>query len=491
MTAPADRMAPPRTLSEGAAQLFSLLQTLPLATVGDLIPLSGVASSVVYDRMLELRDAGLVGGSLLGWLRPRAVRWRLVGPGAPGWHHEGLLSRLLERLPSLELFYRFLPEVPGMGSFQEFLWLRGRAADAVARYEFGWVALFWSGLYQSEDVIAGRLSGLAMDLERIRVSRESPWPGMLIFAVSDEWQRQLVYRAARSVGMGGLVTVWCVRDRLFSGAREPSPSRGWVHQALEPPGMGGWSWERRVKECPWSENRGMSAGRALEVVAQWPGCRMWLLRQDVGEPVTGRTAYYACRQLQDFGILETVPYLNRHRYVLTSRGRNVLARRDRMHYSQVARRSGSMSWAERPRLRIHEDGVMNLIGGFMAAKMPVAAGWRHWEDLGRGGGIFPDGMVFLGDGPYGRTWAYLEYERSARGKLRVSQKLRGYGSELRSDRWPALVVCRDDAAEAVFQEVGKGMGVRMLTSTIQRLKRTGPVGSPDCWSNYGERAALG
>ena len=44
----------------------------------------------------------------------------------------------------------------------------------------------------------------------------------------------------------------------------------------------------------------------------------------------------------------------------------------------------------------------------------MAAGWRSWEQL-KASGISPDGMVFLERSPYGPTWAYFEYERTARG----------------------------------------------------------------------------
>ena len=37
-------------------------------------------------------------------------------------------------------------------------------------------------------------------------------------------------------------------------------------------------------------------------------------------------------------------------------------------------------------------------------------------------------MVFLERSPYGPTWAYFEYERTAGGEARVRRNLRGYGS---------------------------------------------------------------
>ena len=77
---------------------------------------------------------------------------------------------------------------------------------------------------------------------------------------------------------------------------------------------------------------------------------------------------------------------------------------------------------------------MSCFGSFLARGLPVAAGWRSWEQL-KASGISPDGMVFLERSPYGPTWAYFEYERTARGEARVGRKLTGYGSADRGEGW--------------------------------------------------------
>ena len=108
----------------------------------------------------------------------------------------------------------------------------------------------------------------------------------------------------------------------------------------------------------------------------------------------------------------------------------------------------------------------------------MAAGWRSWEQL-KASGISPDGMVFLERSPYGPTWAYFEYERTARGEARVGRKLNGDGC-------PVLIVCWNDDAEFVFQRLGSGMGIPLLTTTIKRLEEHGPLGNFGCWSVYGQ-----
>ena len=113
----------------------------------------------------------------------------------------------------------------------------------------------------------------------------------------------------------------------------------------------------------------------------------------------------------------------------------------------------------------------------------MAAGWRSWEQL-KASGISPDGMVFLERSPYGPTRAYFEYERTARGEARVGRKLNGDGC-------PVLIVCWNDEAESVFQDLGSGMGIPLLTTTIKRLEEHGPLGNFGCWSVYGQPARIG
>ena len=141
---------------------------------------------------------------------------------------------------------------------------------------------------------------------------------------------------------------------------------------------------------------------------------------------------------------------------LARRGVDCISRGDRVHYSQCADRIDSLSWVNKPNLRAHEDGVMSCIGHFLARGLPVAAGWRSWEQL-KASGISPDGMVFLERSPYG----------------------------------PALFVCWNDDAESVFQRLGSGMGIPLLTTTIKRLEEHGPLDNFGCWSMYGQPARIG
>ena len=123
--------------------------------------------------------------------------------------------------------------------------------------------------------------------------------------------------------------------------------------------------------------------------------------------------------------------------------------------------------------------------------IPLANGTGHEEKLGSGGGIAPDAMLYLRRSPYGKGWHYVEYERSARGRSRMSGKLRGYSSSRRRDSYPVILVCWDDDAERTFQEQGRELGISMVTTSLDRLKDHGPVGTTQCWSMYGEPVELG
>ena len=48
-----------------------------------------------------------------------------------------------------------------------------------------------------------------------------------------------------------------------------------------------------------------------------------------------------------------------------------------------------------------------------------------------------------------------------------------------------------NGVSAVFQRLGSGMGIPLLTTTIKRLEEHGPLGNFGCWSMYGQPARIG
>ena len=485
-------------VSRGAAALGVLLAHAPLASAADLSLLEGSGVESVYPRLWELHREGYVERGMLGWTRGRVARWWLTEKGLEGmgvlgatWHDEWGRCNLLDRLPMVEWFYRAASLVKGYGRLRAFQWLNGMSIDAAVRYETGWVGMYWSGLWQGEVVIRKRLERLGNELVRHGMLDSAVWPGVLCFVVNDQWERELVYRAARKVGLVEYIGVLCLADETKEGLWEGGPSRGFIYQPFDGKDVGGWPFESRLGSGPWGESGGVVAGRVLDCVGEWPGMGLKMAKSLLEEGPGGRRAGRVLKDLVGWELIESQLGEGRARYSVSSRGVDVLRRRDRMGYVFTNDKSEAWSWLRRPRLRSHEEGLMEIMGAFLGVGLPVAAGWRSWEPLGGGGGIAPDGMVYLHHGPFGEGWHYLEYERTAKGEKRVLRKLRGYGSKKRQDRWPLLVVARDERAEEVFNRVGGERSVLMVTSTLGRVEQFGVLGNLDCWKVYGQPVLIG
>jgi hypothetical protein len=499
MTAYIGQNAPP--LSRDAKEVIELLPPLPLATIGNLVDVTGRPYSQLRPGLDELHEAGLVNFAVLGSTDRASPRWFLTDRALPGfessgptWHEEGNRSELLQRLPQVEGLYRVAGSVTGMGRFEDFQWLDGVSLAAAVRYEMGWAAMFWSGSTERQHPLTKRLERLAPDLLKLTTSDYHPWPAALLFVVTDPWQKELVLRAARSCPWSrGLVYVWCISEGNPPEARVSQWARSWIYQPVKQRGLGGWSWNSRVEASPWAQPGNQALGKLLAAIAQWPDMTTKMGRQVLGEGDTGRSAQRCFSKLLELGLAQRREEKGAYRYFLTDRGYALLTRRDGVPSRTAESRRDDPDKREDLKMmrKAHEDGLMSIMGQFMAAGLPVAEGSRSWEHLGLDGGIAPDGMVLLEHGPFGPGWHYVEYELSARGERRVSEKLRGFLPDRRQDNFPVLVVSWNDAAEAVFQRLGGGTGLRMLTTTKKRLETSGPLNHPDCWSMYGEPVTIG
>ena len=492
------------SVSPAAREVMDLLLQLPMASERDLAGFSDMKN--IYRTLTELRNGGLVDSVCLGWSTTRVNRYWLTEealsaiPGADGvLHGEWGRCRLLNRLPSCEWFYRVaaeLDDVDGLGPLHRFQWFEGIDLDAAAIFQRGWVLLCWSGLLEVEKDLFQRIESLATNMRRLSAMVERPWPSLICFVVSDEWQMELVNRVSRYQAMDDVVSVWCVPDSApsgagrsgaaRSGAMELRPGRGRLHQVLNESDLGGWPWVKRLEQSPWSDDGSVFDGRVLDLIAEWPG----ILRR-VAEAVLGGRTQKALKSLFDSRLLERVDSGNSFRYGLSSRGVHYLALRDRVHSGEYVSRSFARNWVNRASVQQHEDGVLNLMADFMSAGMPTAAGWRSVETFGPDGSIMPDGMVYLNQGPYGPGWHFLEYELTARALSKVKAKLKSYLLASRQNRWPVLVVSFNDRAEELFQSVGQGLPLSMLTTTLNRLKEHGPLGNSCCWSMYGQGVLIG
>ena len=333
------------------------------------------------------------------------------------------------------------------------------------------------------------LADLAEDLREYSVGPGPARPGLLVFVVTDGWQRELVFRVARSFGVERMVQVWCVDDGSVHGAREAVSSGGWVYQNPGMRDVGGWPWEDRLEDSLWAQGTGVGSNRLLGLVAEWPNMMSSLGRQGLRETGNSKWVLRLFRDLVSRGLVLREG-TSRFRYRLTSRGYSLLAARDRVPNSNMLAGVRGPTGVVGRRMQVHEDGVMDTAGLFMEAGLPVAAGWRSWEGL-EGGSIMPDGLAYVSEGPYGPGWHYLEYERYVRGRYRAERKLKGYLASDRREGWPLMLVVWNEVVEELFQGLARDSGLLMLTSTLGRVARFGPVGNANCWSMFDRPVYIG
>ena len=489
------------TVSPGAADLGAFLAAVGPSNAEDLALLRRHNVNMVHQWLVHLERAGLVERAELGWTRRLSGLWWLTDAGVSrfravrgAWHFEAGRCRLLEILPCAEQFYRVAGELQGLGEFREFCWLDDVGIDAAARYESGWITLAWSGAFQAENDLVRRMEGLGEQIAHMSVSAPA-WPSLFCYVVSDAWQGQLVQRAARACGLEDRVAIWCVSDGSRSGVLEPLHGRGWIFPHSRGRRVGTWRWDRRLEQLPWSRVSRLNSlwlGPLVDCLAEWSGLTMKVARRSLGEDDRGRKADKAMNLLRRAGLVDAMRDRDKGpvRYGFSGRGIDVLCRRDGVAYKKehvlkevLDRETG---------VRQHQDGLMDLMGQFMLGGFETAAGWRSWEHMGSKGALKPDGMVYVQCGPYGRGWYYVEYERRAHGRQRVETKLRGYLSKARQDRFPVMVVSRDDAAERHFQQVGReGDGLDLVTTNEKRLKEHGALGNTKCWRMYDQEVLIG
>ena len=442
----------------------------------------------------------LASGRLASGLRDRSTIWSpnhtyvtKTGLGelavdGPTWHEEANRCMLLPRFPLIDPFYRITAAlVPRLGAFREFQWLADAGLDAATTYDRGWAGLMWSGAFESSIHFQQRLESQWLRLTRLATTTERPVPAVIVVVAQDEWQKELATNVASRLFLpSGFLQIWCPKDGDWPGMDDILRSRGEISQPILRRDLGGWPWQTRVAQAIYA-----MPGRAIkvmELIAEWRELSMPWIKAALGEGKTGRATQGALDELLEAELIERRGTPRQYMYSPTGRAMDQLRLRDGIG----ARDSKGDADRERQRLLRHETGLKQMILHFITAGLKTACGIRSWEDLGKeGGGISPDALVLLINSPFGAGWVYVEYELSARGPRLVEKKLRGYGSDLRRDDYPVLVVCATDRAERNFHAVGRERGIRMLTTTVARLRQHGPLGNQECWSHYGEMVQIG
>ena len=317
--------------------------------------------------------------------------------------------------------------------------------------------------------------------------RGGAWPGLLVFVVNDQWQRQIVYEVTKGFACEDQVQVRCIADGTVEGPVHPRASRQWVGQTLWRPDLGGWTLQQRLESSLWSQRSAITAYRLLLAAAEWKWMAARFARHyctTLGDPsMVKKTLKY----LTDLGYLRRVEHKNRFLYLITHKGIDRLSRIDWIFGRDI---HGSIS--DQPRDAVvleHDLRALEMLSGFLEHGLAIGAAWRYQD--GQGGRVVPDGLVYLNDGPHGPGWHFGEYERSARGRSGATRKLRGYTHPRRRGTEPVLFAVRDARMEQHLQDVGRGTNLRLITTTFRRLKTCHVVGETGCWSVYGEQVSLG
>ena len=458
----------------------------------------------------KLRGAGLVESAQLGCTRPQRRRWWLTNDclglaelGSATWHDEQARRRLLELIPLVEQFYASLGGVTNLGRFLQFQWVdalseKGPSCDAVARFEYGWVPLFWCGPLLSETHLVDRLLRFPLDCQVMSVGDPKAWPSQFCLVVMDQWAGEMAIRVLQDYGMERRASVRCVADGTVVEPMDTDPSRGGVGVPSGETTGGSRLLGRVAGYLTMVGAGGLETARVLDAVVSWAGSRLRILKALCQEGHDENLVRQTCRKLAADGLILQAGDGRQGRYFATGRGLNLRADQDRVSSSDASTRTGLSQWQEVSKRKLkhtvskpHEDGLRDLLRPFVATGCPVANGTRYTERLGSQGGIAPDAMLYLTESPYGEGWHYVEYERSARGPDKISEKVRGYGSKRRRDRYPVVLACWDVVAEKEFQRQGQALGLALITTTIERLGKYGPLETLECWSMYGQQVVLG
>lgn len=443
---------------------------------------------------------------------------RAVGLGYAGWNSAWGRSLLLQHLPMLEQFYA-AAQCCAKGRVHGFQWIFGDALDAAVRLnDRDWIGLVWSGHWETELALYRKMLSIDDDLRLMGVSAtdaSSPDPGArpasIVFVTSDLWQAELVKRAAFRAGMTRRVKTYCAASGEWPDGRiPPMRGRGYIYWPLTERDLGAWSWERRLADALASRPNGTTLYKVEDLLTQWPGVGITNLSYLAGGERVDRMAdamellvkcdRARCTELEPPASAGQADPAARAkisvRYGPGSKAVTQVADRDRVNRTMSSGSSRALTWDSEKyrRQQRHEELMIRVMAAFAKKGHPVAAGWRCSERF-PGGGVNPDGLVYLDDGPFGPVWYYVEVEMSANARRRLQRRLVGYLSDDRRRHFPGhydppavLFMVRNDRAERVFHEVvtdacGDGSNARILTIPISRWKAAAPL---EGWSRCGD-----
>ncbi len=509
------------TISE---RIMAGVYQMPLISITDLAGCLRLSTRTIRTHTNDPATREKIEGrTLAATHRPTERRYltedaaRAMGQGYAGWNSRWGLSTLLKHLPMVEHFYKVAAQCSGDHGVYGFQWIFGDAIDAAARLTpETWIALIWSGYWETEDALYEKMLSIDADLRRMGVSATDPAvpdpaaiPTAIVFVTCDLWQAQLVRRAAYRAGMTGWVNTYCASTGDWPhGPMLPRKSRGWIYWPLTDRDLGSWSWERRLDDSLASRPDGLTLHKTRDALTQWSGNRTTVLARLAGgerlDRLNEALAALIPRRMAERVELErpassqpeepTDPTAKPDvRYGAGSIGVSQIAERDRVSPAMSARRSRALTWNDEKyrAQRRHEDLVHRVMAAFGRAKCPVAAGYRCSERF-PGGGVYPDGLVYFNNGPFGPRWYYIEVELSAVFPKRASRKISGYASTDRrlffpgdDEPPPVLWMVRNERMEKIYHQAADGLS--MLTTPMNRWNFRAPF---EGWSYFGDMVAL-
>ena len=538
-------------VSENASRIKRALLGMVLASASELRAVTGLSRDQMKAGMWELIDKGMVNSAELGCLLPGVRRYWLTARGLSTFPQgrerktlhldEGLGNFLRQDLTKVEAVNSISSRYPtGEWEFMGTTWYRGEKRSAMTavvsywnpeRFESAYLPICFFSMLETQAQLAWKLELLPQDLQAEVTDPGSVFhPGGVCLVAPDEWSAtQGLHEACRTPDhwiAPRQITAWYysqgswhVCDGESARAGRPTqelpaliPTEASLLPVENQRQLGRVPLDTILRNCPWTGRGGQRMFHLLTLVGTHFAASLDHLKVLMGEGPKGKETERRLRTLLRRGWVDVVDEKGRAvarrlpagvpvtisdrgqgrpRYGLTTPGETRFLQahggsREALRSQPERERFGTKKWSYR-----HRDGVLDILVQFYESGCPVVTEWRVGKLPLRGKfRIEPDCAVLI-RGPFGRDWHYLEFELSKGSLKAVRPRCRKYGSPLRRDSRPLLVVCLDDAAEGNFQTAGAECDppLRMLTTTLRRLREKGVFGET-VWSNYGYPVTL-
>ena len=466
-----------RAMTEQERLMRERLDHFPLASTYDIADMCADEYKPCHDTLRSLENKGLVGGMDAGYSLRRQHRYwnndRSAGRTSedPQPKQPKLVHSLMQRITLMESVYftigLALADTPKR-QLREFHWHFDRAVDATIRFNDGWTAFKWSGIWQSQKLLTEYLEHLDDNLRAWKPDRDQPSPGRICFVVPDAWQAELVRRVVAEVGLSKRCLIFNANTQQIEGDYDLSQSR------RRPPQPDLARWNRTPDRLDHIMRRLMERGdaraliRCLSTIEQWPGVPRSALKD-----LTRMNGKSVTTSLTTLGEMDLIRQMAHGGSIADDAWLSIAAQRDRVWSGRPGVESEILQDQLR-RTPKHEIGLMKLVGWFAAAGCPVAPGWRFRDVMGESGQTAPDAMIYIENSPFGPTWFYLEYELSAKSASKCTAKMHGYRSPQRGDDYPVLVVCRRTALPHFQRACAE---IPALIAPVEDVRRNNVIGS--------------